>query len=74
MTAVAQVENQIKQFSLSEQLYLLEQLAKAIKMRTEKSAVSSHKRYFGCAKGELHYPEDIDFCNDEIAEMFGASE
>ena len=31
-------------------------------------------RKFGCAKNELHYPEDFDFCNDEIAEMFGVNE
>lgn len=30
-------------------------------------------RSFGMAKGELRYPDDIDFCNDEIAEMFGAN-
>ena len=28
-------------------------------------------RSFGMAKGELQYPDDIDFCNDEIAAMFG---
>lgn len=39
----------------------------------EKSTTSSKriKRSFGMAKGKLQYPEDIDFCNDEIAEMFG---
>ena len=31
-------------------------------------------RKFGCAKNELQYPEDFDFCNDEIAEMFGIDE
>ena len=30
-------------------------------------------RSFGMAKGELRYPDDIDFCNDEIAEMFGVN-
>ena len=74
MTAVAQVENQIMTFSLDEQLSLMEYLAKAIKLRTEQSKSSTSKRYFGCAKGELSYPDDIDFCNDEIAEMFGVDE
>lgn len=39
----------------------------------DKSNTSSKriKRSFGMAKGKLQYPEDIDFCNDEIAEMFG---
>lgn len=32
------------------------------------------RRSFGMAKGELRYPDDIDFCNDEIAEMFGVDE
>ena len=30
-------------------------------------------RSFGMAKGELRYPDDIDFCNDEIAEIFGVN-
>ncbi len=29
------------------------------------------EKRFGVAKGELQYPDDIDECNDEIAEMFG---
>ena len=28
---------------------------------------------FGAAKGKFRYPDDIDFCNDEIAEMFGVN-
>ena len=42
--------------------------------KIEQSKSSTSKRYFGCAKGELSYPDDIDFCNDEIAEMFGVDE
>ena len=30
-------------------------------------------RSFGMAKGKLQYPDDIDFCNSEIAEMFGVN-
>ena len=26
--------------------------------------------FFGMSKGKLQYPDDIDFCNNEIAEMF----
>ncbi len=74
MTAVTQIEKQINDFSLSEQLYLLERLVKSIQMKTKESSSENHKRYFGCAKGELQYPENIDFCNDEIATMFGESE
>ena len=34
-----------------------------------------HKQFrsFGMAKGKLQYPDDIDFCNDEIADMFGVN-
>ena len=31
-------------------------------------------RSFGMAKNKLQYPDNIDFCNDEIAALFGASE
>ncbi len=31
------------------------------------------KRSFGMSKGKLQYPDDIDFCNNEIAEMFGVN-
>jgi hypothetical protein len=34
----------------------------------------SNIRKFGCAKNELQYPDDIDFCNEEIAQMFGVDE
>ena len=39
------------------------------------STTRSHKsfRSFGMAKGKLNYPDDIDFCNDEIADMFGVN-
>ena len=74
MTAVAQVENQIMTFSLDEQLSLMAYLANAIKQKTASANIQKKKRYFGCAKGEFEIPEDIDFCNDEIAEMFGVNE
>lgn len=74
MTSVAQVENQIMMFTLNEQLSLMEYLAKAIRTRTEQSKADVPKRYFGCAKGDLSYLDDIDFCNDEVAEMFGVNE
>lgn len=38
-----------------------------------KNETERPKRSFGMAKGELRYPDDIDFCNDEIAEMFGVN-
>ena len=76
MTAVAQIKNQVNTFSLADQISLLEYLVQTIKLRTSLSATekAKTKRYFGCAKGELQYPADIDFCNDEIAQMFGADE
>ena len=41
----------------------------------DKSNTSAPKnmRSFGMAKGKLQYPDDIDFCNNEIAEMFGVN-
>ncbi len=46
-------------------------VAKAVK-----SSLKKHKTRlkFGAAKGKIIYPDDIDFCNDEIAEMFGVDE
>ena len=38
------------------------------------SAPPKPQRKFGVAKGEFEIPDDIDFCNDEIAEMFGVDE
>lgn len=32
------------------------------------------KPRLGAAKGKFVCPDDIDFCNDEIAEMFGVNE
>ena len=42
----------------------------------QKSLSSSVKRSvkkFGIAKGKFSIPDNIDFCNDEIAEMFGVN-
>lgn len=41
---------------------------------TESNSSKRASRSFGMAKNELQYPDNIDFCNDEIAAMFGASE
>ncbi len=45
--------------------------ATLLKSETERN--SKPFRSFGMAKGKLHYPDDIDFCNDEIAQMFGVN-
>ena len=42
-------------------------------LKTETERPKRPSRSFGMAKGELRYPDDIDFCNDEIAEMFGVN-
>ena len=42
----------------------------------QKSISSSAKRNvqkFGIAKGKFSIPDNIDSCNDEIAEMFGVN-
>lgn len=46
--------------------------ASLVKNKTNTSS-SKNKRSFGMLKGKLQYPDDIDFCNDEIAEMFGVN-
>ena len=38
--------------------------------KQETSVVDISKR-FGIAQGNLQVPYDIDFCNDEIADLFG---
>ena len=68
------LEEQISLISLSEQITLMAYLANAIKQKAAPANIQKKKRYFGCAKGEFEIPEDIDFCNDEIAEMFGVNE
>ena len=39
-------------------------------LKSEYKHPKSKFRSFGMAKGKLQYPDDIDFCNDEIAKMF----
>jgi hypothetical protein len=34
----------------------------------------SNSKRIGVAKGKFDVPDDIDECNDEIAEMFGVNE
>jgi hypothetical protein len=38
--------------------------------KQETSVVDISKR-FGISQGKLQVPDDIDFCNDEIADLFG---
>lgn len=45
----------------------------SILLRVAQNRKTTGGRKFGIAKGELAYPDDIDFCNDEIAEMFGVN-
>ncbi|MBP5440886.1 MAG: DUF2281 domain-containing protein [Fibrobacter sp.] len=37
-------------------------------------SVKRSVKKFGVAKGKFNIPDNIDFCNDEIAEMFGVNE
>lgn len=46
-----------------------------VDMRTSDEArAQPRKRRLGIADGKYDIPDDIDFCNDEIAEMFGVAE
>ena len=42
-------------------------------LKSETERRSKPLRSFGMAEGKLHYPVDIDFCNDAIAQMFGVN-
>ncbi len=69
-------ENQLELLSFSEQLSIMEYLAKLMQ-RNQKSQemhlqVRPKKRQFGSAKGKFIYPHDFDEDNDEIAQLFGA--
>lgn len=72
--ALMNIEEQISLISLNEQIALMAYLANAIKQKANSVDVQKKKRHFGMAKGEFEIPDDIDFCNDEIAEMFGVNE
>lgn len=41
-----------------------------LKVNEEKNS----KSIIGIGKGKLFFPDDIDFCNDEIADLFYGSE
>ena len=45
--------------------------AKFIRTDLTFNKVSSNERIVGLGKGMFKEHDDIDFCNDEIAEMFG---
>lgn len=67
------IEEQISLISLSEQISLMAYLANAIKQNSAKFEEKNNSNRLGVAKGKFTIPDDIDFCNDEIAEMFGAN-
>ena len=68
--ALMNLEEQISLISLSEQITLMAYLANVIKLNSAK--LQEQKNRVGVAKGKFVVPDDIDFCNDEIAQMFGA--
>lgn len=43
-------------------------------LTSEEAQAQPRKRRLGIADGKYDIPDDIDFCNDEIAEMFGVAE
>lgn len=54
-------------------LSIISSLSASLLKDKSKTSFTKHKRSFGMSKGKLQYPDDIDFCNDEIAEMFGVN-
>lgn len=69
-------ENQLELLSFSEQLSIMEFLAKLMqrtqKVQTQSPTLANKKRQFGSAKGKFIYPTDFDEDNEEIAQLFGA--
>ena len=67
------IENQISLISLSEQISLMAFLANIIKHNSETNAdrKSFVSKRLGIAKGKFSVDDNIDSCNDEIAQMFG---
>ena len=54
-------------------LSIISSLSASLLKNKSDTSSSKNKRSFGMSKGKLQYPDDIDFCNDEIAEMFGVN-
>lgn len=73
-SALMNIEEQISSISLNEQIALMAYLANAIKQNSAKLSARQGANRLGVAKGKFDVPDDIDFCNDEIAEMFGVNE
>jgi hypothetical protein len=44
-----------------------------ILLKSLSSSVKRNIKKFGIAKGKFSIPDNIDSCNDEIAEMFGVN-
>lgn len=53
---------------------LLIDLMKNFMENTDAASSSAGTKRIGIAKGEFIVPEDIDECNDIIADMFGVNE
>ena len=76
VTELKKFENQLELLSFTEQLSIMEFLAKlmqrnqSVQIRTVNTP--SKKRQFGSAKGKFIYPVDFDEDNEEIANLFGA--
>ena len=67
------IEKQISMISLTEQIALMAYLANVIKQNSANIDKSKTSKRLGVAKGKFEVPDDIDFCNDEIADLFGVN-
>ena len=54
-------------------LSIISSLSASLLKNKSNTSATKNRRSFGMSKGKLQYPEDIDFCNNEIAEMFGVN-
>lgn len=55
-------------------LQLIVDIMKNFAPSTKSERVMTMAKRIGIAKGKYTIPDDIDECNDEIAEMFGVNE
>ena len=53
---------------------LIEVFIRGIKSEHEYGTQKKIRRVVGKYNGKYDVPDDIDFCNDEIAKMFGVSD
>ena len=73
MSAAVMELNKVVDSMSESQIDKILSYAKFIKTDLRLNESIKHKRRIGIADGLYNIPDDIDTCNDEIAEMFGVN-